>query len=195
MPPISPQLQKIRRIAGIGRVIASILIGFFACVALMAVITISTGPWQGKLHFDFGPVVVTGAQLVGFTIKSWVSLVVLGSIVLIVAMLWRLRLLFANLVRGEIYSTSNVMHIRAIGRFLLAWALAQLVVPVLTVAMLSARIIDWNAVTHDDSRISLSFLYPFVAAGLALLVAWIMDIGRETADEAATLRRDSELVI
>ena len=36
---------------------------------------------------------------------------------------------------------------------------------------------------------------PFITAGIVLLAAWIMDIGRETSDAAAALRKEAELVV
>jgi len=56
-------------------------------------------------------------------------------------------------------------------------------------------VIPATAVSFVDFGIRPDSFTLMIAAGLILLVSWIMEIGRRTSEDAEQLRRESELVV
>jgi hypothetical protein len=103
--------------------------------------------------------------------------------------------LFGNLAAGAIYTPDNVRHVRYVGLLWLLSAVLNIVLP--AALMIGNRFLD-APVPIDPDRVFPSFwelLSAFGAAGLVLLVSWIMDVGLYEKEHADALRRDAELVI
>ena len=140
---------------------------------------ILTVPCSPTLQFK-----VCGVLVVGVVIGVWLAAV------------YQLYRLFGNLAAGAIYTPENVRRVRYVGLLWLLLAVLGIVIPA---RRSSSRIgfIDASVPIDLDSLFpSLSeSLSSFVAAGLILLVSWIMDVGLYEKEHADALRRDADLVI
>jgi Protein of unknown function (DUF2975) len=111
------------------------------------------------------------------------------------AAVYQLYRLFGNLAAGAIYTPENVRRVRYVGLLWLLWAVLSIVLP--AALIVAHRLID-ASVAIDLDRLFPSFgelFNSFVAAGLVLLVSWIMDVGLYEKEHADALQRDADLVI
>jgi hypothetical protein len=111
------------------------------------------------------------------------------------AALHQLYRLFGNLAAGAIYTPENVRRVRYVG---LLWLLLAVLNIVLPATLVVANGFFDAPVPIDLDRVFPSFvelLNSFAAAGLVLLVSWIMDVGLYEKQHADELRRDADLVI
>jgi hypothetical protein len=148
---------------------------------------------------------VTGDQLITPQVKIWSIVVLTVYCLIVLSSVVHLYRLFNHLAAGEIYTKTNVRHIRWVGLLAMAMATWQLVLPPLTFALIEVGFLDRNLITVADGAASgggaLLFgvgggqFSGFVMAALVLLASWIMDVGRETSEEAVGMRHDADLVI
>ena len=84
---------------------------------------------------------------------------------------------------------------RSIGRLLLAGAGIHVIVPALTVLLASANIVRIPVTMQYTARLSTDVFSGLAAAGIVMLLCWILDVGLGLREEADELRRDAELVV
>jgi hypothetical protein len=78
----------------------------------------------------------------------------------------------------------------------MAWAVLDIILPIGSIILLHAGLVDEAAVTKQPRLIfGTSNLPSFITASLILLASWIMEVGRKTTDEAERMRREAELVV
>ncbi len=110
--------------------------------------------------------------------------------------LFHLYRLFTNLAKGSIYTAANVRHIQHLGLLAMAWAVLDILLPIGSMALLHAGLVDEAVVTKRTQLVfGTSNIPSFITASLILLASWIMEVGRKTADEAERMRQDAELVV
>ena len=90
---------------------------------------------------------------------------------------------------------ANVRRIRRLGELALAFGALQIVLPIVSLALLNAGIFPASAVSFVPIAINPESLTLLLAGGLIMLASWIMDVGRRTSEDAEQLRRESELVV
>jgi hypothetical protein len=109
---------------------------------------------------------------------------------------YQLYRLFGNLAAGAIYTPENVRRVRRVGLLWLLSAVLGIVIPVASSALVAFGSLDASTpIGHELAFPSSQSLGSFVAAGLILLVSWIMDVGLYAKDHADALQRDADLVI
>ena len=90
---------------------------------------------------------------------------------------------------------ANVRRIRRLGELALAFGALQIVLPIVSLALLNAGIFPASAVSFVPIAINPESLTLLLAGGLIMLASWIMEVGRRTSEDAEQLRRESELVV
>ena len=103
--------------------------------------------------------------------------------------------LFGALGRGAIYTLDNVRRIRRIGQLAVALGALQIFVPVVTIVLIKVGLFPEPAAWAVDADYGPDTLLLLVAGSLVLLVSWIMEVGRRSAEDAELLRREAELVV
>ena len=138
--------------------------------------------------------VALGPRLPTPQLKVWALLVagVLSGVGL--SAMYQLYRLFGNLAAGAIFTPENVRRVRHVGLLCLLWALLGIVIPAASASLVALGYIDAWGPFKSEPVFSQS-LSSFVAAGLILLVSWIMDVGLYEKDHADALQRDADLVI
>jgi len=202
-PETEAQIRNIRKFGtyacSVSRIAGAALVLSFVLSAW----SIVAGSTSSAVRVGLGAYSVTGDHLTTIEIKVW-ALVVISSIFgILFAVVLHLQRLFAHLAAGSIYTRVNVRHLRRVGILALAMAVLQLVLPLLTIAIVNSGFIDRSLITLTEpgtSGIGILLLGPaslsgFAMAALVLLASWIMDVGRQTADDADAMRRDADLVI
>lgn len=198
---------KIRKVQTFGRYARAICasLGVLLLLGTMFVWgAILAGPWiRGGPTIGFGAYYVTGAQLVSMPIKALALIVFTIEVGITLYTLYHLYCLFDRLADGAIYTKPTVWHLRQIGFVSIAAAVMQLVVPPISLMLIEGGFIDRALVTFVDfdGGNQLSFYGPgaslasFGTALLILLASWILDVARQTAEDAEAMRREAELVI
>lgn len=190
---VQSKIRKIRSFGRNARSVCAVLLGFglVAVVMLVVATTFGSEPNGGSGNvYD-----ILTSQRTPLQFKAWVLLLVGMAIGVWLAVVHQLYRLFGNLAAGAIYTSENVRRVRYIG-------LGLLLLPVLSMAtsvtlVVVQRLID-SSVSSDLDRLLPSIsqlLSSFIAAGLVLLVSWIMDVGLYEKEHADTLRSDADLVI
>jgi hypothetical protein len=106
----------------------------------------------------------------------------------------QLYYLFGSLAAGSIYTADNVRRVRRVGLLWLLWAVLCALIPVTQAALVEFAVVDAFPGKQDWFSLP-EMLSSFAAAGVILLVSWIMDVGLYEKDHAAALQREAELVI
>lgn len=180
--------SKIRKVSTFGRyarVVCSALFGFGLVGAVFMWIPAMLG------------VAVAGPGGTAFTPEQkWWGLCMMAATSGVgLAIVYQLYRLFGNLAAGTIYSAETVRRVRYVGILWLLWAVLGILMP-LAWAVLTELVFVEPGSSQVQHAFSLSeTLSSFVAAGLILLVSWIMDVGLYEKDHAAELQRDADLVI
>ena len=185
-PTASAEILKVQRF---GRVARRCCLFLMACVAV-GTILMMLGVSKG-LEIHMGPYSVPHDQLgsVG-TCYAVFSLCLVIAVVL--AGLFHLYSLFTNFSHGGIYTAANVRHIRHLGLLAMAWAVLEIVLPIGSILLLQAGLVDESVVTKRSQLVfGTSNIPSFVTASLLLLASWIMEVGRRTTDDAERMRRDA----
>ena len=103
--------------------------------------------------------------------------------------------LFGALGRGAIHTPDNVRRIRRVGQLAFAGGAFQIVLPVLTLALIALGIMPEPAAWAVDTDFGPDSLVLMIAGGLILLVSWIMEVGRRASEDAEQMRHEAELVV
>ncbi|HEX6998812.1 MAG TPA: hypothetical protein VF322_11760 [Gammaproteobacteria bacterium] len=189
------EAEKIRRF---GRYAHALCLAVIAAAALFTVwlaCTILFAPGPAGVRVSLGPYFITADKITTAGIKLYALLVTALVSGLMLAALLALRALFADLAAGAIYTQENVARIRRLGLLTLATAVAGIVVPVASTALVAAGWIDAASVTRSQHAAGPDSFSLFITGGLILLASWIMEVGRQASDEAEALRREAELVV
>lgn len=195
---VQSKIRKIRAFGQNARIACSVLFSVGIVVCAIFLLTMFIGVF-GVLHksenSDGGTFDLIMSPLTPLLLKLCFFLATSIAIGVWLAAVFQLYRLFGSLASGAIYTSENVRRIRYVGLLWLLWAVLGIAIPA-TLAV-AHRLID-ASVPIDFARISPSFselLNSFVAAGLVLLVSWIMDVGLYEKEHADELRRDADLTI
>jgi Protein of unknown function (DUF2975) len=112
------------------------------------------------------------------------------------AAVYQLYRLFGNLATGAIYTTENVRRLQRVGLLWLLLAVLGILIPFTWAVFVRVGLVE----PSFPPKLDLWFSWPesatsFVAAGLILLISWVMDVGLYEKDHAEALQRDADLVI
>jgi hypothetical protein len=104
--------------------------------------------------------------------------------------------LFGNLAAGAIYTSENVRRLQRVGILWLLLAVLGILIPVAWAVLVRVGLVEPSLPPRHELWLSWSdSVTSFVAAGLILLISWVMDVGLHAKDHADALQRDADLVI
>ena len=140
---------------------------------------------------------VSPDQLASVSSKMWAFVWVTVALGVSLWTLFHLYRLFKQLEAGSIYTKQNVYHLRQVGWLSMAAAVVQLMMPLVSLGLAQLGLIDGTFAASDDGPALFvgHSLGGLITASVILLASWIMDVGRETTDDAAAMRREADLVI
>ena len=191
-------LSKIRKVRAFGRnarVVCSALFALGLVVCVILVLVMLFGPFREPRSGNGGVFSILAGLHTPPPLRVWTFLMMGAVVGVWLAAVYQLYCLFGNLAAGAIYTPENVRRVRYVGLLWLLWAMLGIVIPATLVV--AHRLTD-ASVPIDLDRIAPSFselLSSFVAAGLVLLVSWIMDVGLYEKENADALERDAKLTI
>lgn len=187
---IPEELLKVQRFGRLARNCCLFLIALTGIGAILLMLGVGKG-----LSINMGPYSIQQDQL--STPALLYALLSIGLVLAIIfAGLFHLYSLFNNFAKGGIYTAANVRHIRHLGLLAMAWAVLDIVLPIGSIILLQAGLVNEAAVTKQTRLIfGTSNVPSFITASLLLLASWIMEVGRKTTDEAERMRREAELVV
>ncbi len=184
------QLERIRKVSRVVRIVCRILLGLTLFAFLMMVVLIIIGPECGmRLGLggpECGTIRLGGAEIPISQLTPGSMILMFGFSVLATAVvikgLYHLHRLFGNYADGKVFTIGSVAQIRQLGiTFLLGAGLQILAVPLAVVLMILC--------TPDKGALLLTFPFEaLITAGLLILISWVMDAGRG-------LREENELTI
>jgi len=204
---MTPETEaRVRSVQKFGRYARSICAFFAAMLGLLMLgmtAVIVSGPMpDSRLAIGLGAYNVTADQLITLPLKFWSFVVVTITVGVVAWILLHLRRLFGQLAAGQIYTKQNVWHLRQVGLLMMAMAVFQLILPLISFVLVEVGFIDRALVTFVDSDgerntllMGWSSFGGFIPAALVLLASWIMDVGREVSEDAEVMRREADLVI
>jgi hypothetical protein len=191
--PIQVQVRRVRRFSRYARAFCTLTFVFLGLVYLLLVIGVLAG---GRgLKVGFGTYTMGTEQLTTIGMKAWAIVFVAVIFGLLFKGLYHLRALFGNFVAGDIYTKETVRHIRNLGWVALAMPLLGGVMVLISWALLKWGFVDEASVTRQTRGLTPASFGSLIAPALILLASWVMDVGRQTQEEAEQLRRDAELVV
>ena len=185
---VQSKILKVRNFSRTARVVCAAVFGFTLVggVAMWLIALLGR-----EVHFTGAG--MAAAQLNTSQKMIWAMPIVVVVTTIALATIYQLYRLFGSLAAGSIYTAENVRRVRQVGLLWLLMAVLGVVIPAASAVLVSigvavpiqsALVFSWS-----DSVNS------FVAAGIVLLVSWIMDVGLYEKDHADTLQRDADLVI
>lgn len=198
-PPRDEEVQsKIRKVRAFGRnaraVCAALFgLGLVGSAALLVIVvrsqvTAPNGGSGGVYH-------ILASPLTPPLLKVWALFSAAVAIGVWLAAVHQLYRLFGSLSAGAIYTPENVRRVRHVG---LLWLLLAVLGIVMPATLVIANSFSAAPLALDLDRVFPSFgelFNSFAAAGLVLLVSWIMDVGLYEKEHAEALQRDADLVI
>jgi DUF2975 family protein len=192
---VQSKIRKVRAFGRNARSVCAVLfgLGLVGSVVLLFIVVRSNFPAPNS--GDGGAYDILTSPLTPLQLKVWWLLSVGVAIGVWLAAVHQLYRLFGNLAAGAIYTPENVRRVRYVG---LLWLLLAVLNIVLPATLVVANGFFDPPVPIDLDRVFPSFgelLNSFAAAGLVLLVSWIMDVGLYEKEHADALRRDADLVI
>ena len=200
-PETEAQVRNIRKFGGYAHTVSAIAGAFLVIHFVLSAWIIVSGPTPISFKVALGAYSVTPDHLSTIQLKTWAFVVVTTVFAILLAVVLHLKRLFSHLAAGSIYTRENVLHLRRVGILALAIAVLQLVLPMISFALVDTGFIDRTLVTFAEPGsggiflLGPSSLSGFFMAALVLLASWIMDVGRQTADDADAMRREADLVI
>ena len=189
------QIGKVRRLSRVAVVFFTCFTIFIVCVAILLLISVMIQPTGSNARITMSTWAAVGAQADSWRVKFAALVLLTPFMVLTLGMLKHLNLLFRNLSEGIIYSKDNVRHVLQTGKLWLIIGVMNLALPILTMIPLWVGFIDTKAVTMTDFKLPSGSFSVIVSAFLVILVAWVMEVGRQTQDEATQLREEASLVV
>lgn len=190
------QIRKVQKFSRYARGFCLFLFVTLGIAALLGLGAVLFGPGVSGAKVSFGAYTISGDHFVEPGAKAWGGVVLVAVFAILFTALYHLYALFGNFIRGGIYTRENVQHIRQVGVLMLEMSVFQLLLPIVSLGLLNAGVIDEAAVIRvPDYPIGMNAFSGFITSGVILLASWIMDLGRQTRDEADQLRRDAELVV
>jgi hypothetical protein len=196
-PSRDEQVQsKVRQIRAFGRDARSVCTLLFwvsaAGGAALLIVVVRSSGWG----MDNGRIVdILSSPLTPLSTKVSTLLAMIAGIAVWLVALRQLRHLFGSLAAGAIYTLENVRRVRNVG---LLWLLSAVLSFAAPATLVIANSLADASVPIDFDLVFPSFseaLSSFAAAGLVLLVSWIMDVGLYEKEHADALRHEAELVI
>ncbi len=201
-PQTQAQLQRVRKFSRNARAFCVLL---FVCLALMSLWGLSNvlgTPQTTNFVADLGPYTISARQFTNWGVRVWVFVNYAAVYTILFAGLVHLFRLFGNFMAGGIYTKDNVRHIRHLGLLALGLSVLRIIMPLASMALLQSGFVDSALVTQKTVYstatpygIAGPELPSFITAAVLLLSSWIMDVGRQTKDEAEELRREADLVV
>lgn len=191
----STEVDRIRKFARYARACCVLLAAMSAILGIWTIGNIVLGPGSADFRIGLGAYDVHGDQLATLGVKTWAFTVVASVYAIVFIGLFHLYCLFGSLAGGAIYTRDNVLRIRRLGELAMAMAVLQLVLPPLSLMVLSTPLIEESAVTPVTRGAGPDSLSLLITAGLVLLASWIMEVGRQTRVEAEEMRREVELTV
>ena len=189
---------EVIKIQRFGRYAQAGCLAVFAMLAVMGPATwvyVLSGPGTLDLAVDLGPYDLRADAAAPLSLKIWAMVYELAFFAIAILVVGYLYALFGALARGEIYTLTNVRRIRRIGELILGVGVLQIVLPMTSLMLLNTGVFPETAVSWVSIDIRPDSFSLMIAAGLVLLVSWIMEIGRRTRETAEELRREAELVV
>jgi hypothetical protein len=192
---VQSKIRKVRAFGRNARSVCVVLFGFgLIAIAIMLFIAVRSNVTAPASRTG-GVTAILVSPLAPLQLKVWTILSVGVGIGVWLAAVLQLYRLFGNLAAGAIYTRENVRRVRHVGLLWLLLAVLNIVLP--------ATLIVANGFVDAPVSIDLDRVFPsfgelfnsFAAAGLVLLVSWIMDVGLYEKQHADALRRDADLVI
>jgi hypothetical protein len=192
---VQSKIRKVRAFGRNARSVCAVLfgLGLVGSVVLLLIFMRSRAPAPNS--GDGGAYDIVTSPLTPLLLKVWILLSVGVTSGVWLAAVHQFYRLFGNLAAGAIYTSENVRRVRYVG---LLWLLLAVLNIVLAAALAVANPFFDAPVPIDLDRFFPSFselFNSFAAAGLVLLVSWIMDVGLYEKESADALRRDADLVI
>lgn len=188
--------QNLRRIQAFSRfargvcAVAMALMGVAVLVLLLGVFFEFPG-----MKMSFGPYLIEGPGFGAPFAKGWGALCGIAIFALALRWLFHIYVLFGNLAAGRIYTSANVRRLRQIGFVMLYQQVLIVVIGLASWAFLRAGFILESQVTRQEWGITGATFLALLSPGIVLLASWIMEIGRQTQDDADQLRREAWLVV
>ena len=173
-PETEAQIRNIRKFGGYAHSVSALAGAFLVMNFVISVWVILSAPSSISFKVALGAYSVTPDHLSTIQLKTWAFAVVTTVFAILLAVVLHLKRLFSHLAAGSIYTRENVFHLRRVGILALAMAVLQLALPMISFALVDTV---------------------FIMAALVLLASWIMDVGRQTTDDADAMRREADLVI
>jgi DUF2975 family protein len=192
---VQSKIRKVRAFGRNARSVCAVLFGLGLVGSVVVLFIVVRSPVAAPNSSDGGVYDMLTSPLTPLQLKVWTLLSVCVTIGVWLAAVRQLYRLFGNLAAGAIYTPENVRRARNIG---LLWLLLAVLNIVLPATLVVANGFFDASVPIDLDRVFPSFgelFNSFAAAGLVLLVSWIMDIGLYEKEHADALRRDADLVI
>jgi hypothetical protein len=191
------QIRNVRKFGGYARAFCIVMFVVMGIVALWTIRNVLFGPGSSGFRADLGSFSIRGDQIVTGGVKVWVGFVCAAVFTVIFEGLFHLYRLFGNFRVGSIYTRENAGHIRQLGVLALIMGVMQILLPIVSMALLEAGVIPESSITRQAPRLVFGFgsFGGFILAAVILLASWIIDIGTRTREEADEMRRDAELVI
>jgi len=187
------QLQKLQR----GSQLAKTITTGFMLVATAGMVfvawSILTAPGAGRARFEIGSYVIAASAVTNASTKAWLLVNFVLMFGLLMMCLWRVRLIFVNLARGEIFTARNVENLRKVAWIFVAFGVYGFAGPLLTQIALGFLAPHAGSTTAGISSVLAP--WPFLTGGLLMLASWIMAVGLGVREDADELRRDVELTI
>lgn len=200
-PETAAQIQTVRKFGTYFHQLSLLAGALLVLVSVVSLLTIVAHPHASSLNVGLGAYTFTSDQMATLEIKAWSAVVVITVFATLLGVVLHLRRLFRNLAAGSIYTRDNVRHLRNVGTLAVAMAALQIVLPMITEVLVQTGFLDPTLLTFTEPRsrgiflLGPSSLSAWITAGLVLLASWIMDLGRQTTDEANAMRREANLVI
>jgi NADH:ubiquinone oxidoreductase subunit 5 (subunit L)/multisubunit Na+/H+ antiporter MnhA subunit len=192
--PVQAQVRKVRRFSRYARAFCTLTFVFLGLAVLLLLVSVFIGGHNG-VKVGFGAYDMRTDQLTTFGMKAWAIVVVAVIFGLLFKGLYHLRALFGKFIDGEIFTKETVRQIRNIGWVMLAMPLAVCLMSLISWGLLKAGFVDAASVSPRTMGLTPGALGSFIPPALILLASWVMDVGRQTQEEAEQLRRDAELVV
>lgn len=211
MDPITQnQVQKVQRFSRDARAVCVLLAVCLAVDIVWTMANILGHPYPDprpdhRFVINVGAYLIPKASLDVPLLKGWAFLYAATIYAPALFGLFYLRALFGNLYAGNIYTRETVRRLRQVGVVAVVLAIQQIVMPLLSQLLLSEGMVTAGAVTPNPLlfpsaqqpivTMATSQLPGLITAALLLLASWILEIGRQTRDEADAMRSESELVV